>query len=137
MESTTMPSLVWIVCWAMIKDGTCTAENVSSSSIPGVPQNEISVVPGRVNQTEPLTMVAFGGIIFIVILITGVIILVSVVSLRFKCKRSSDPEDKARAEGPVPMESSMNNGEQSNITLIAMRSLNLDNAKLKSSQTTE
>ncbi|XP_030067646.1 endothelial cell-specific chemotaxis regulator isoform X5 [Microcaecilia unicolor] len=101
MECVTKSYLLWIFFWAMMKDGACTAENVSFSSPPG-------------------------GIIFIAILITGVIVLLFVVTLRFKCKTSSDTEVKAKSEGHVLTESSsVSTGELGSITLISMRNLNL------------
>ncbi|XP_030067643.1 endothelial cell-specific chemotaxis regulator isoform X2 [Microcaecilia unicolor] len=125
MECVTKSYLLWIFFWAMMKDGACTAENVSFSSPPGIPQNNIPVSPTYMNQTEPLTVAAFGGIIFIAILITGVIVLLFVVTLRFKCKTSSDTEVKAKSEGHVLTESSVSTGELGSITLISMRNLNL------------
>nr|XP_033783307.1 endothelial cell-specific chemotaxis regulator [Geotrypetes seraphini] len=125
-----MFSLLWIFFWTMMKDGTCTAENVSFSTLPGISPNN-PVIPAYMNQTEPLTVVAFGGIIFIVILITGVIILLFVVTLRFKCKTSSDTEDKAKSEDRILTESiSVSTGEPGSITLISVRNLNLAKGKL-------
>ncbi|CAM5133414.1 unnamed protein product [Eretmochelys imbricata] len=84
--------------------------------------------PAPTEEKSALTMAAFGVISFIVILVVVVIVLASVVSLRFKCNRSKDAEDKQKPGSSVVSESCSAATVKDSITLISMKNLSTNNS---------
>ncbi|XP_043924938.1 endothelial cell-specific chemotaxis regulator isoform X2 [Protopterus annectens] len=76
--------------------------------------------------TEPqvLTIVAFGGIILIALVIIVATVLISVISLKFKCCHSKESQGtQTRGHSIVPESGPPSNVEAENITLLSMKSL--------------
>ncbi|XP_041123298.1 endothelial cell-specific chemotaxis regulator-like [Polyodon spathula] len=72
-----------------------------------------------------LTMLAFGVMSLILILIVVMVILVTVVNLRGKCHQSKEAEGKKSGDSGVS-ESNSANLEKESITLVSMKSLNIE-----------
>ncbi|XP_067422914.1 endothelial cell-specific chemotaxis regulator isoform X2 [Emydura macquarii macquarii] len=96
--------------------------NQSTGPAPSLPD------PALNEEKSALTMAAFGVISFIVILVVVVIFLVCVVSLRFKCNRSKDAEDKQKPESMVSESCSAATAKKNSITLISMKNLSTNNS---------
>lgn len=70
-------------------------------------------------------MLAFGVMSLILILIVVMVILVTVVNLRGKCHRSKEAEGKKSGDSGVS-ESNSANLEKESITLVSVKSLNIE-----------
>ncbi|XP_051789981.1 endothelial cell-specific chemotaxis regulator isoform X2 [Erpetoichthys calabaricus] len=85
-------------------------------------ETDVSVFPA--GQTDnKLKMVAFGVISFILLLIIVMVILVSVVNLRGKCRGSKEADGKKIGDSVVSESNATINGEKESIMLISMKSL--------------
>ncbi|KAM7162739.1 endothelial cell-specific chemotaxis regulator [Macrochelys suwanniensis] len=104
------------------KKVTFTTITSDRSTRPSLPD------PVPTEEKSALTMAAFGVISFIVILVVVVIVLASVVSLRFKCNRSKDAEDKQKPGSSVVSESCSAATVKDSITLISMKNLSMNNS---------
>ncbi|KAJ6661337.1 hypothetical protein lerEdw1_014965 [Lerista edwardsae] len=128
--STGVPTLVTLT-------RTTLAVNIEQNdSLPTSPEEK----------SAALTMAAYGKqrnqgvIIFIAILVSIVIILVSVVSLRFKCRRCKDVDEKQKPQHPMVSFSYSDASADTDIadtdvaaskkdivTLVSMKNLNINN----------
>lgn len=92
-------------------------------------REDVSIQPSPTPQPM-ITVMAFGVISFIVILVVVGITLASVVSLRFMCRKNKESEDPQKPGSSGLSEScSTANGEKDSITLISMKNINMNNSK--------
>ncbi|XP_013204938.2 endothelial cell-specific chemotaxis regulator [Microtus ochrogaster] len=105
--------------------------NATPSSVTTSQQTreDVSIQPSPTPQPM-ITVMAFGVISFIVILVVVGITLASVVSLRFMCRKNKESEDPQKPGSSGLSEScSTANGEKDSITLISMKNINMNNSK--------
>ncbi|XP_057644277.1 endothelial cell-specific chemotaxis regulator [Chionomys nivalis] len=105
--------------------------NATASSVTTSLQTreDVSIQPSPTPQPM-ITVMAFGVISFIVILVVVGITLASVVSLRFMCRKNKESEDPQKPGSSGLSEScSTANGEKDSITLISMKNINMNNSK--------
>ncbi|XP_041078575.1 endothelial cell-specific chemotaxis regulator-like [Polyodon spathula] len=92
-------------------------------------ENETSSLLASAFPTEQpqnsLTMLAFGVMSLILILIVVMVILVTVVNLRGKCNQSKEAKGKKSGDSGVS-ESNSADIEKESITLVSMKSLNIE-----------
>ncbi|MGH0170021.1 UNVERIFIED_CONTAM: hypothetical protein FKN15_067720 [Acipenser sinensis] len=143
ISSSTEPSL------SSVFTGSSTSELVTTSTLPlttsarGNARTDFSGLTSLSTQTENetssllvsafpteqpqnnLTMLAFGVMSLILILIVVMVILVTVVNLRGKCHRSKEAEGKKSGDSGVS-ESNSANLEKESITLVSVKSLNIE-----------
>ncbi|XP_049991069.1 endothelial cell-specific chemotaxis regulator [Alexandromys fortis] len=105
--------------------------NATASSVTTSLQTmeDVNIQPSPTPQPM-ITVMAFGVISFIVILVVVGITLASVVSLRFMCRKNKESEDPQKPGSSGLSESrSTANGEKDSITLISMKNINMNNSK--------
>ncbi|MGH0141780.1 UNVERIFIED_CONTAM: hypothetical protein FKN15_020989 [Acipenser sinensis] len=143
ISSSTEPSV------SSVSTGSSTSELVTTSTLPlttsarGNARTDFSGLTSLSTQTENetssllasafpteqpqnnLTMLAFGVMSLILILIVVMVILVTVVNLRGKCHRSKEAEGKKSGDSGVS-ESNSANLEKESITLVSVKSLNIE-----------
>ncbi|KAK6474638.1 hypothetical protein HHUSO_G25490 [Huso huso] len=140
ISSSTEPSV------SSVSTGSSTSELVTTSTLPlttsarGNARADFSGLTSLSTQTENetssfafpteqpqnnLTMLAFGVMSLILILIVVMVILVTVVNLRGKCHRSKESEGKKSGDSGVS-ESNSANLEKESITLVSVKSLNIE-----------
>lgn len=119
---------LWILCLSPeaaveIVHPTSTSNETDEIQSSNMTALNISTGP---DSSEPsvLTIVAFGGIILIALVIIVATVLVSVISLKFKCCHSKESQGtQTPGDSIVPESGPPSNVEAENITLLSMRSL--------------
>ncbi|KAI4881136.1 hypothetical protein NFI96_019602, partial [Prochilodus magdalenae] len=100
-----------------------TPKQANSSLI--TPSESSTAGPTTQPPSNSLTMLAFGVISFILILIIVMVILVTAVNLRGRCHNTKD--EGVKSYDSVISESNMTSiGEKESITLVSVRSINTE-----------
>ncbi|XP_077088830.1 uncharacterized protein ecscr [Siphateles boraxobius] len=103
---------------ALPKTSTTVHSNISMS--------EVMATPSQAPDSS-LTLLAFGVMSFILILIVVMVILVTTINLRGRCRDSRQNKD-VKSYDSVVSDSNMNsNGEKESITLVSVRTINTEN----------
>ncbi|XP_058852627.1 endothelial cell-specific chemotaxis regulator-like isoform X2 [Acipenser ruthenus] len=106
--------------------GNARADFSGLTSLSTQTENETSSFAFPTEQPQNnLTMLAFGVMSLILILIVVMVILVTVVNLRGKCHRSKESKGKKSGDSGVS-ESNSANLEKESITLVSVKSLNIE-----------
>ncbi|KAF7240432.1 Endothelial cell-specific chemotaxis regulator [Varanus komodoensis] len=95
-----------VCCSEPTKNGSLTSPPMTGRSPLATPTGQrwgtgLPTTAPPAEDKSALTVAALGVIIFIAILLAVVIVLVSVVSLRFRCRRCKEAEDKQKPQHPV------------------------------------
>ncbi|XP_039549926.1 endothelial cell-specific chemotaxis regulator isoform X2 [Pimephales promelas] len=102
---------------ALPKTSTTVHSNISMP--------EVTATPSQAPDSS-LTMLAFGVMSFILILIVVMVILVTTINLRGRCRDTRQNKDVKSCDSVVS-DSNINNCEKESITLVSVRTINTEN----------
>ncbi|XP_056118318.1 endothelial cell-specific chemotaxis regulator [Rhinichthys klamathensis goyatoka] len=103
---------------ALPKTSTTVHSNISMS--------EVTATPSQAPDSS-LTLLAFGVMSFILILIVVMVILVTTINLRGRCRDTRQNKDVKSYDSVVSDSNMISNCEKESITLVSVRTINTEN----------